>query len=363
MTNLSDYASSLLDNYLESLNYDENDSENCTDDSDSETVSDSKLVLKETEDQELNEILMYELMEEADVSNKVVSISQELDSVSPIEGAIDTNSSSPSSDILQLLLFEDILVSIFKYLPKGDLLNCALVCKAWYGAHKHPSLWRYIDLTKRTIDESMAESVVRLQPECLSLNKAITSKEALNTLISGLTLCQELSMKGVTALTKLGLSSLPSSVESLNISSIPSLTDVVFATMFRKELLFDPMLTDLDVSNTSIGDPTLKLIAKNLFNLCSLNVSGCSNVTNAGFTALTSSKRVFLQELEMNDCEGIDSECLQVLESNKLLKSINFNGCPNISLMDIKNFVNTEKAKGQAVWRFSRRHLQRDLDY
>jgi len=48
---------------------------------------------------------------------------------SPIEGAIDTNSSSPSSDILQLLLFEDILVSIFKYLPKGDLLNCALVCK------------------------------------------------------------------------------------------------------------------------------------------------------------------------------------------------------------------------------------------
>lgn len=60
---------------------DENDSENCTDDSDSETVSDSKLVLKETEDQELNEILMYELMEEADVSNKVVSISQELDSV------------------------------------------------------------------------------------------------------------------------------------------------------------------------------------------------------------------------------------------------------------------------------------------
>lgn len=46
-----------------------------------------------------------------------------------------------------------------------------------------------VDLTKKAIDQSMAESVVSLQPEVVTLNKAITSTQALETLLSGLQCC------------------------------------------------------------------------------------------------------------------------------------------------------------------------------
>ena len=46
-----------------------------------------------------------------------------------------------------------------------------------------------IDLTKKTIDQSMVDAVIKLQPKELILNKAITSTKALKTLLSGLQHC------------------------------------------------------------------------------------------------------------------------------------------------------------------------------
>lgn len=61
--------------------------------------------------------------------------------------------------------------------------------QSWYSAHLHRSLWKTLDLTKRTIHHSVSEAVARFQPETLILNKAITTGHTLENLLGQLTHC------------------------------------------------------------------------------------------------------------------------------------------------------------------------------
>ena len=38
-----------------------------------------------------------------------------------------------------------ILIELLKYLDLNSILNCGLICKKFYNAMKHESLWKYMN--------------------------------------------------------------------------------------------------------------------------------------------------------------------------------------------------------------------------
>ncbi|XP_067931367.1 uncharacterized protein [Watersipora subatra] len=331
MLSMSDYASSLLDNYLESMQ-DGSEGEKSSD----EEESDESFVEEENAADDLSYDILNEFMDGMDILPEKSSS----DSTSKQEESTSVEARNPSNASVAIEM---------RFNEEGQ--TC-------------------IDLTKMAIDQSIAEAVVQVQPEVITLNKAITSTKALRTLIAGCISCTEISMKGVTAVSKLGLADLPVTLTHLNVSAIPELKDPVFASLIHRGGGDDTLLSSflglqqLDVSHTGIGDHSLKLIARHLPVLATLCMNACNRITNAGVVFLCNSKRLpSLKEIEMNDCEGIDSQCLKdflALKGLPRLRSFNLNGCPNISLNDIKSFVNSTQSF-TTPWTHSRRHLMREF--
>eukprot|EP00092_Neocalanus_flemingeri_P001387 GFUD01001480.1.p1 GENE.GFUD01001480.1~~GFUD01001480.1.p1 ORF type:complete len:248 (+),score=81.07 GFUD01001480.1:101-844(+) len=49
------------------------------------------------------------------------------------------------------LMSDEVVLSVFRWLHKGTLARCALVCKRWYRLSSDESLWRRLDLGLATV--------------------------------------------------------------------------------------------------------------------------------------------------------------------------------------------------------------------
>ena len=55
---------------------------------------------------------------------------------------------------------EEIVLHVFKWLPKTTLAKCALVSKRWLKITQDESLWRRLDLGLRTVPPGVVGQVI-----------------------------------------------------------------------------------------------------------------------------------------------------------------------------------------------------------
>jgi len=79
---------------------------------------------------------------------------------------------SPGVDLFNQMV-DEIVLNVFKWLPKGSLARCALVCKRWCRLIKDDSLWKRIDLGLRNIRPGIIGQV--LSRGCIVLRLARSS--------------------------------------------------------------------------------------------------------------------------------------------------------------------------------------------
>lgn len=88
------------------------------------------------------------------------------------------------------------ILSVFKYLSRKDLVNCALVCRTWAQFSLDPSLWQKIDVSRSALSAGHLSGIAQRQPETLLLDWTNIAKRQLAWLLIRLTKLQNLSLKG-----------------------------------------------------------------------------------------------------------------------------------------------------------------------
>lgn len=88
------------------------------------------------------------------------------------------------------------ITSVFKFLPKRDLANCACVCKSWCRLVNDPFLWKRIAVTNRTLTAAHLTGITSRQPETLILDWTMFAKVQLNWLLGRMTQLRHLSLRG-----------------------------------------------------------------------------------------------------------------------------------------------------------------------
>lgn len=72
-------------------------------------------------------------------------------------------------------LSDEIMLLIFRWLPKPSLTNCSLVCKRWYRLTSDESLWTKLDCTAKVLDKGTLGHILSKQVIILKLAQAEVS--------------------------------------------------------------------------------------------------------------------------------------------------------------------------------------------
>lgn len=166
-------------------------------------------------------------------------------------------------------LYPEILTMIFQHLPVRDKGRVAQVCSVWRDAVYRKSIWTGVEAK-------------------LHLRRA--KPHVFNSLVKrGIRRVQVLSIRRTLRDVFTGIPN----IESLNLSGIYSINDLMFTHGIRGEI---PSLTTLDLSLCKqITDMTLEQIARYMRNLQVLELGGCSNISHNGLFLLS----VYLKDLRV----------------------------------------------------------------
>ncbi|XP_001606028.1 jmjC domain-containing histone demethylation protein 1 [Nasonia vitripennis] len=244
------------------------------------------------------------------------------------------------------------ILSVFKYLSRKDLVNCALVCRTWAQFGIDPSLWKKIDVSHSVLSAGHLSGIAQRQPETLLLDWTNIAKRQLAWLLIRLTKLQNLSLKGCNW----------AGVYALNTSACPLLTtlDLSFVAGLNdsslREILSPPTdsgagliekssrlryLRTLSLCGCDISDVALRYIAQHLSYVRTLNLSSCARITDAGVAQLTSPPAATvttLVSLNLSGCRHITEISLNYLLKCQALKHLDLRNTLPISAQRVASF-------------------------
>ncbi|KAF3838475.1 hypothetical protein F7725_010243 [Dissostichus mawsoni] len=239
----------------------------------------------------------------------------------------------------------EVWVSVFRYLSRADLCVCMAVCKNWYKWCLDKRLWARIDLSiKRTVTPQALTGIIKRQPITLDLSWTNISKKQLNWLVGRL----------------------PGSDAGR----------VFMVIYFRSLLLWVPLLRSLDLryadgvkdsqirdlvtppgcdnrsqlrsmqclrlAGLDISDSTLRLVIRHMPHLTKLDISHCNNLTNNSINLLTavgSSTRNTVTELNLGGCSKLSDTCLKYLRRLACISLLDLRGCDGVSRKACEAFI------------------------
>lgn len=234
----------------------------------------------------------------------------------------------------------EVWVSVFRYLSRTDLSVCMAVCKNWYKWCLDKRLWSRIDLSiKRTVTPQALTGIIKRQPVTLDLSWTNISKKQLNWLIGRLPGLKDLMLAGCSW----------SSISALCSSSCPLLRslDLRYADGVKdsqiRELVIPPgcdnrsplrAMQCLRLSGLDISDATLRLVIRHMPHLTKLDLSHCNALTDHSINLLTavgSSTRNTLAELNLGGCSKLTDACLKYLRRLSCISLLDLRGCKGVS--------------------------------
>uniref|UniRef100_A0A8C8DUZ1 [histone H3]-dimethyl-L-lysine(36) demethylase n=1 Tax=Oryzias sinensis TaxID=183150 RepID=A0A8C8DUZ1_9TELE len=242
----------------------------------------------------------------------------------------------------------EVWVSVFRYLSRADLCLCMAVCKNWYKWCLDKRLWARIDLSsKRTVTPQTLTGIIKRQPVTLDLSWTNISKKQLNWLVGRLPGLKDLMLAGCSW----------SSISALCSSGCPLLRslDLGYADGVKdlqiRDLVTPPgcdnrcqfrSMQCLRLAGLDISDSTLRLVIRHMPHLTKLDLSHCNVLTDHSINLLTavgSSTRNTLTELNLGGCSKLTDACLKFLRRLSCISELDLRGCKGVSRKACEAFI------------------------
>jgi len=276
--------------------------------------------------------------------------------------------SRPGDRTVQLIdvfntLSDEVVLNVFKWLPKSTLSRCSLVCKRWRRLVKDESLWKRVDLGLRNILPGVVGEVLSRGCTILRLSRstlisplfkfaALPTPTFCSSRLSKLVIldlsmanaeldCLEDLFKTCRQLKKLGLERCllsdeacrqigkNSNLEVLHLALTEGWSDGAVGLMFSGLT----QLTELNISWTDVSEAGLgRLVGLLPPSLERLNLAGYrSSLQDAHIEELVTQCRN-IRELDVSDATVITSAALNLIADNLLkLESLSTSRCYAIS--------------------------------
>ncbi|XP_055587796.1 S-phase kinase-associated protein 2 isoform X2 [Uranotaenia lowii] len=253
-------------------------------------------------------------------------------------------------------LSDEMILQIFRWLPKKALLRCSQVSKRLNRVSRDETLWTRLDLSCKALREgalghvlNRGTVILRLaqahvtDPIFLPCNVEPTFESKVQFL--DLSMCsidrqtlQEL-LSCCRSLRKLSLENVPidggccqeiadnENLEALNLTMAEGL-DAFSLTLLLKKLT---KLHSLNISWTSLSRQAVEAVVNHVTpNLLRLNIAGCrSTLTDAALDKLIV-RCPGLLELDLSDCTQLTSECIGMVCKLRKLEYLSLSRCYNI---------------------------------
>ncbi|XP_037294373.1 S-phase kinase-associated protein 2 isoform X2 [Manduca sexta] len=179
------------------------------------------------------------------------------------------------------ILSEEMMLSIFRWLPKRTLAHCMTVCKRWYRVACDETLWQRLDLGNKTLSKDALGRILARKPIIVRLASTEIGEWRPTTPAE------------------------PSRIQFLDLS-MATLDPVTLDHLLER----CPGLKKLSLESVQLQDSTCRLIGK-CTNLETLNLAMAQGVTAEGLAELLKGC-VNLQSLNISWC-NLDEDCLEVL--------------------------------------------------
>uniref|UniRef100_A0A8D0CDW7 [histone H3]-dimethyl-L-lysine(36) demethylase n=1 Tax=Scleropages formosus TaxID=113540 RepID=A0A8D0CDW7_SCLFO len=243
---------------------------------------------------------------------------------------------------------KEVWVSVFRYLTRAELCICMRVCKTWYKWSCDKRLWNRVDLSRcRSLSPQAMSGIVKRQPVTLDLSWSAVSKKQLTWLINRLSGLKDLMLSGCSWL----------SISALSCPSCPLLRtlDLRWADGVKDSQIRDIIappgcenrstlrnMQTFRLAGLDITDSTLRLIIRHMPLLARLDLSHCRNITDQSvnlLTAVGSSTRNTLAEINLAGCNKLTDDCLLYLKRVPSLTLLDLRGCKGVNRCACEAFI------------------------
>ncbi|XP_013097530.1 S-phase kinase-associated protein 2 isoform X2 [Stomoxys calcitrans] len=265
-------------------------------------------------------------------------------------------------------LSDEIILQIFKWLPKKTLLRCGYVSRRFNRCASDESLWTRLDLGGRSIKAGAMENILKRGVVILRLAQAelhhpVFEPHFLETEPSFETKLQYLDLSMIT-ITKPSLKMLLSrcrqlkklslehvalnddicndiakntGLEALNLAMCSGLE----AWSVRKMMESLKQLNSLNISWTNLSvDAVTSLVTNVTPNLMRLNVAGCRKTMFDSHLASLAKRCTQLLELDLSDCTGLTGNAISIICKFKMLEYLSLSRCyliPATAYIELRN--------------------------
>lgn len=255
-------------------------------------------------------------------------------------------------------LSDEIILHIFRFLPKKALIRCSQVSKRFNQVSLDETLWIRLDLSCRSLREgalgrviSRGTVILRLaqahisnpvftegsvEPtfetklQFLDLSMCSIDQETLRELLSRCRSLRKLSLENVPVDTECCREITNNiNLEALNLTMCEGL-DYYNVTLLVKKLT---KLHSLNISWTQLSRPTVEAVVTHVTpSLLRLNISGCRNsMTDDALNKLVD-RCPDLLELDLSDCTQLSSAAMKMVCKLKKLEYLSLSRCYNINV-------------------------------
>ncbi|XP_010286244.1 PREDICTED: lysine-specific demethylase 2A-like, partial [Phaethon lepturus] len=233
----------------------------------------------------------------------------------------------------------EVWMSVFRYLTRRELCECMRVCKTWYKWCCDKRLWTKIDLSRcKSITPQALSGIIKRQPVSLDLSWTNISKKQLTWLVNRLAGLKDLILAGCSW----------SAVCALSTSSCTSSCPLLRTLDLRWAVgIKDPQIRDLLTPPTDKPSQDNRSKLRNMidFRLAGLDItdlSHCNHLTDQSanlLTAVGSSTRNSLTELNMAGCNKLTDQALLYLRRISNVTLIDLRGCKQITRKACEHFI------------------------
>ncbi|XP_017081738.2 S-phase kinase-associated protein 2 [Drosophila eugracilis] len=248
-------------------------------------------------------------------------------------------------------LSDEILLDIFKWLPKKTLLRMTTVCRRFNRCSRDETLWTRLDLGLRNILPGALEHIVRrgvlvirlaqasiqepafassstgytARIQYLDLSMASISRNSLQTLLSHCQHLKKISLENTelddSICTEIARNK---GLEAVNLTMASGLT----ADSVRLMMESLTHLISLNISWTDLStDAVTELVTHISPNVIRLNIAGCRRVLFDSHVDSLQKRCPQLLELDLSDCNSLTPAAISTIMKFKMLEYLSVSRC------------------------------------
>ncbi|CAG9760542.1 unnamed protein product [Ceutorhynchus assimilis] len=262
------------------------------------------------------------------------------------------------------LLSDEVILLIFKWLPKNSLLEVGLCCRRFYGLSQDDSLWTRMDVSKRTLEDGKLGIILSKQVIVLTLAETYIMQKpvlpgckAYNPDFRCRLLYLDLSLANINIGNLIFLFNKCNRLKKLSLEGVPLNDDVLIALSASKEievinfafcggiqrnglkylLANCRQIRELNIGWNYLTYQSIKYICENLPSTINrMNFSGCRKLMTDEHVASLVKSCPELRQLDLSDCTSITKESVREISYLVNLTALDFSRCYRIPFKSLK---------------------------